>query len=69
MPLLERAGSKNARTLTYQCPRCNFKTERELGRPGDRTYAERIPCPRCSQHAPDPRDVVDSTAFVSYMPK
>lgn len=71
MPLLERAGSKSARTLTYQCPRCSFTHEQPIGRPGDRTYADtlRVSCPRCPANAPDPGDMVDSVAFVSYMPK
>lgn len=67
--LLERAGSKNARTMTYQCPRCSYTAEVPIGRPGDRSYAgqSRILCPRCP--ADDGSEAVDKAPFVSYKPK
>lgn len=48
MPVMERAGSRDARTLTYQCGTCHHKLNVRLARPGDRTYNDRIPCPRCA---------------------
>jgi hypothetical protein len=60
VPLMERAGSKSARTITYQCPACTYVQEVPLGRPGDRTYAARIPCPRCTK--------LDSGFELSYTP-
>lgn len=47
MPLMERAGSRNPRLLTYECPKCSYVAERSIGRATNRQYGERIPCPRC----------------------
>jgi hypothetical protein len=61
MPIMQRAGSKSARSLTYQCPRCSYVQEVPLGRPGDRTYDARIPCPRCTR--------LDNGSELSYSPE
>lgn len=71
MPFLERAGSTNARTLTYQCPRCSHKHEQPIGRPGDRTYADtlRVLCLRCPPGEDGRIQPIDAVPFVSYKPE
>lgn len=51
MPIMERAASSDTRSVSYQCGTCHHVVRVVLGRPGDRSYQERIPCPRCAYRA------------------
>lgn len=45
--MMERAGSSDSSSINYQCTVCHYVVRKPLGRPGDRKYADRFPCPRC----------------------
>lgn len=50
--MMVRSGSSDSRSLEYQCDDCHHVVRKPLGKPGNRNYSDRFPCPRCLRNPP-----------------